>query len=609
MENKKQFVLDANAVKIKEILDKDFLSIEIYAIAEGENRNRSSFTLEAMQDAIPTFFNKFILGYFNVDDKKNGTGEFEEHNSDIMYDPELEEFYWSYTAPNAEKALGMIRESDSVEIVNYNGKNWIKTTAVLLTKYNREAVKHLLKAKKRKISVEISVLESHIEDNIEVIDKFVLDGITILGNMKNSNIPVEEGIEGASLSVLDFLTTNIFSKQRAALSFAYKKLEGKDEIDKLEENIDPDPVKTEEELTEDGIEGLEEGLTILEEDHDADIEITTEAMEQPEEIEDPKPVGENEQEEEITMEKEEMNIIAEEEREVMSTEVTVTEEETPVVAEENPAIEEPEAEAQVGEIPEIPAEENFEQDNQLALPEEEINDNKNFEGEGTKVELTYLQKRELLENALAKLFEEEESYAWVCDFTDDYVIYEKNCQETFKASYTIDEDGVVTIDIENQVIVVRAWEEVPAEKKVVVEEEEYTIDGLLEIYNGLAEKYNTVTAELEELKKANFEREIEEMVKEAYSIIDAEDEIDEEKEEIKNCVDAKCHAAEFANVEEMKEFVETELAKAVYKRVKNNKEVEAKKDFSAPIDQPTVVEEVEDSLTAMKKAAKKAKNN
>ena len=603
MENKKQFVLDANAVKIKEILDKDFLSIEIYAIAEGENRNRSSFTLEAMEDAIPTFFNKFILGYFNVDDKKNGTGEFEEHNSDIMYDSELEEYYWSYTAPNAEKALGMIRESDSVEIVNYNGKNWIKTTAVLLTKYNREAVKHLLKAKKRKISVEISVLESHIEDNIEVIDKFVLDGITILGNMKNSNIPVEEGIEGASLSVLDFLTTNIFSKQRAALSFAYKKLEGKDEIDNLEEHIDPDPVKTEEELTEDGIEGL----TILEEDHEADIEITTEAMEQPEVIEDPKPVGENEQEEEITMEKEEMNIVVEEEKVTMSTEeATMTEEETPMVAEEIPTVEESEVGAE--EIPETPAEENFEQDNQLALPEEEINDNKNFEGEGTKVELTYVQKRELLENALAKLFEEEDSYAWVCDFTDDYVIYEKNCQETFKASYTIDENGI-TIDIENQVAVIRAWEEVPAEKKVVVEEEEYTIDGLLEIYNGLAEKYNTVVAELDELKKANFEREIEEMVKEAYSIIDAEDEIDEEKEEIKNCVDAKCHAAEFANVEEMKEFVETELAKAVYKRVKNNKEVEAKKDFSAPIDQPTVVEEVEDSLTAMKKAAKKAKNN
>ena len=135
--NKKQFVLDSKALKIKEVLNKDFLEIEILAIAEGENRNKTSFTLESMKKAIPTFYNKFILGYFNVQGNVNNEGRFEEHNSDIKYDQELDEMYYSYLAPNAEKALGLIRESDQVEIVNVDGKNWIKLTAAILTKYNR----------------------------------------------------------------------------------------------------------------------------------------------------------------------------------------------------------------------------------------------------------------------------------------------------------------------------------------------------------------------------------------------------------------------------------------------------------------------------------------
>ena len=99
--NRKQFVLDSKSLKIKEILSKDFLEIEILAIAEGENRNESSFTLEGMKKSIPTFYNKFILGYFNVQGDVNNEGNFEEHNSDVKYDKDCEEFYYSYLAPNA----------------------------------------------------------------------------------------------------------------------------------------------------------------------------------------------------------------------------------------------------------------------------------------------------------------------------------------------------------------------------------------------------------------------------------------------------------------------------------------------------------------------------
>ena len=223
--NRKQFVLDSKSLKIKEILNKDFLEIEILAIAEGENRNETSFTLEGMKKSIPTFYNKFILGYFNVQGDVNNEGNFEEHNSDIKYDKDCEEFYYSYLAPNAEKALGLIRESDKVEIVEVNGKKWIKLTAAILTKYNREAVKHLLKSKnKKKVSVEITIEKSHEENGITIIEEFTLDGITILGTRKNSKRICEEGIEGASM-VLRFLQSEVYNTQKKALNFAYQELE------------------------------------------------------------------------------------------------------------------------------------------------------------------------------------------------------------------------------------------------------------------------------------------------------------------------------------------------------------------------------------------------
>ena len=63
MDTKKSFVLDSKSLKIKEVLNQDFMEIEILAVYEGLNRNNSYFTLESMKKAIPTFYNKFIMGY------------------------------------------------------------------------------------------------------------------------------------------------------------------------------------------------------------------------------------------------------------------------------------------------------------------------------------------------------------------------------------------------------------------------------------------------------------------------------------------------------------------------------------------------------------------
>lgn len=218
------FSLEADRVKLKKILGSNFLQLEMKTVSEGDNRNKSNFSLESMQDALPSFRNKPILGYFNTKEQ-----DFESHNGSWKKDPETDTSYWDTNMPNGERILGLIRESDSVFIEPDNkGKNWIVLTCALWVQYALPQIKKLLKDKKKKVSVEIDIKDYEDRDGIRYINKFELLGITILGS-KNGK-PVMEGIEGASASVLDIIDNEVFNRQKTALCFAYKELDG-DTID------------------------------------------------------------------------------------------------------------------------------------------------------------------------------------------------------------------------------------------------------------------------------------------------------------------------------------------------------------------------------------------
>ena len=251
------FSLEADRIKLKKILGGNFLQLEMKAISEGENRNKSSFSLESMQEALPSFRNKPILGYFNTKEQ-----DFESHNGSWKKDPETDMPYWDINMPNGERILGLIRESDSVAIEPDNkGKNWIVLTCALWVQYALPQIKKLLKDKKKKVSVEIDIKEYEDRDGIRYINRFELLGITILGS-KNGK-PVMEGIEGASASVLDIIDNEVFNRQKTALCFAYKELDG-DTIDvgksnkEDSEQLDNELTLQEEEQVVDSGEGKKE---------------------------------------------------------------------------------------------------------------------------------------------------------------------------------------------------------------------------------------------------------------------------------------------------------------------------------------------------------------
>lgn len=224
----KCFELDSNQIRIRDILnDKNFLEIEIFAISDANpNRNKSHFTLESMQKGLESFNDKPILGFFNKQ------GDFESHNGRVAYDPEEQVDYWDNS--NGEQILGFIRQTDRKEIVERDGLHWICCTAMIYTQYNYKQVKKLLKDRKKKVSVEIAVLDSEMVDGVEHIKEFDLKGITILGS--RNGIQVKEGIEGAGLSILEVFDAARFSGQKQTIIQAYSQLED-DEKNKEDGNL------------------------------------------------------------------------------------------------------------------------------------------------------------------------------------------------------------------------------------------------------------------------------------------------------------------------------------------------------------------------------------
>ena len=188
--------------------DSDFLKVTIMAIAEGKNKNHSIFTLEGMKTNKDSFINKPILCAF----PNQQIGD--NHNFDIVVDPETGEPYQSFLDKKSERPVGMIPESSNIRIENIDGKNWIVLDGYIWKKYNYELVKDMLKKSNgwsvrnnKNISVEIIVDDETTQmsdDGYEVFSNWTGNGITILADH------VDPAIEGANIS-LDIKEKN-FSK-------------------------------------------------------------------------------------------------------------------------------------------------------------------------------------------------------------------------------------------------------------------------------------------------------------------------------------------------------------------------------------------------------------
>lgn len=216
---KKIFALEVNDYDVKELSDKQFLSMDIWAISDGINRNGSEFLEESFKSAIPTFYNKPVLAFYNTT-----ICDTEEHNCSVNFDEDGKVFY-DYQYDGAEHPVGLIPESATITIEERDGKKWIHIKdALLWYEYNHQLGQLLKKKGNKKVSVEVEFLDSYMDDGIEKVKSFVFLGVTILGKDPNTMEEYQEGIEGARLELSGYTKTEEFVRFKQKMSFAYNKM-------------------------------------------------------------------------------------------------------------------------------------------------------------------------------------------------------------------------------------------------------------------------------------------------------------------------------------------------------------------------------------------------
>lgn len=197
----------------------EFLYVRLQIIKEGLNLNGSDFLLTGMESSKDTFKQKPLLCAFPKDWKSGKYKMGDGHSSNIAYDEDEDELYYSYLDDGMEKCIGFVPNETDIRIENIDGANWIILDSIIWKEYNHELVKELLKKRNKgltnRISVEITVVDSYEDNGVEYIQSFIGNGITLLA-LDDS---VKEGIPGANLKV--YAQSEKFEKFKRAMSFAY----------------------------------------------------------------------------------------------------------------------------------------------------------------------------------------------------------------------------------------------------------------------------------------------------------------------------------------------------------------------------------------------------
>lgn len=183
------------------------------------NRNASSISEESMNQAIPSFYNRPILGF--IHQLSDGSYDFAGHEMSIDDDGNIE---------YQEIPLGVIPESCNAQLVydEEKDKTYLEVDGYIFEEYTKAA--DILREKGEcKVSVEIAVddLSYSAKDKVMNINKFHFLGVTILGCTADSEeTPIEEGMYGSNITLKDFSKDNnsVFSHEDTKLIESINKL-------------------------------------------------------------------------------------------------------------------------------------------------------------------------------------------------------------------------------------------------------------------------------------------------------------------------------------------------------------------------------------------------
>lgn len=143
------------------------------------------------------------------------------HNYNMKRDPKTGEEYASFTASDAERIVGWVPKDANIRIENIDGIDWVVVDAAIWRWYAKELVDQIaVQGGMMDVSIETLVTdERQGEDGVDIEEKYLVLGITILGN------GVEPAVAGANirtLSELSELRSNMAENILKAASYARK---------------------------------------------------------------------------------------------------------------------------------------------------------------------------------------------------------------------------------------------------------------------------------------------------------------------------------------------------------------------------------------------------
>lgn len=149
--------------------------VEIWALNSLVNRNNWQYV--NLKSHLNEFKDIPILTAY-LPTGKIGDG----HNFNEKIDPETGEKYVSFTAPDAERIVGWISKDSNIRLEMKDGVEWIVAEANLWAWYSKELVDKILRQGQMSVSIETLILEEHYEGEVAVEEKYVVLGVTVLGD-------------------------------------------------------------------------------------------------------------------------------------------------------------------------------------------------------------------------------------------------------------------------------------------------------------------------------------------------------------------------------------------------------------------------------------------
>lgn len=215
--------------------DKD-LNYDVVVTCIRSNENRNHWNYQNIPEFANTFLGTPILCAYVNGQIADG------HNMREATMPNGEQFY-DFTGATAERIVGAISDDpNDIEIVTNEEGDWVIAKGKLWRFYNRQLVDKIAEAGSLEVSAETEVMESYMEDGIEVFTKWRGLGVTIL------NEKVAPAIPGANIKALQELESEFKELKLRAASYINSEEEEHTEEENLavnETNNEPQTKTTE----------------------------------------------------------------------------------------------------------------------------------------------------------------------------------------------------------------------------------------------------------------------------------------------------------------------------------------------------------------------------